>query len=280
VTITATLIAQRSRGVIAAAVSPDTVSLFLLNSSGAIILFVYLLIAVSQVVLRRKTPPERLAVKMWLFPFLSLLTIAGIVAVLLQMALTDEVRPQLLLSLLSWGLVLVLYFVTARLDGSMDASELPQASSPSVAATRVLVLANETVAADELLDELHQIDRDGKAVYFVCVPANPVDTGQAEHKGAVFLWEATKEAAQRRLDYMLETLRGNGLEADGAMGDYRPLRALAEAVESFKPDRLVISTLDLERSTWLRYDVVERARKAYDIPVTHVICRTPVTAGS
>ena len=41
--------------VIAAAISPDTVFLFLLNSSGAIILFVYLLIAVSQVVLRRRT---------------------------------------------------------------------------------------------------------------------------------------------------------------------------------------------------------------------------------
>ena len=46
--------------VIAAAVSPDTVFLFLLNSSGAIILFVYLLIAVSQVVLRRRTDPEKL----------------------------------------------------------------------------------------------------------------------------------------------------------------------------------------------------------------------------
>ena len=54
--------------VIAAAVSPDTVFLFLLNSSGAIILFVYLLIAVSQLVLRRRTPPERMRVRMWLYP--------------------------------------------------------------------------------------------------------------------------------------------------------------------------------------------------------------------
>ena len=50
--------------VIAAAVSPDTVFLFLLNSSGAIILFVYLLIAVSQLILRRRTPAEKLRVKM------------------------------------------------------------------------------------------------------------------------------------------------------------------------------------------------------------------------
>ena len=42
--------------VLAAAISPGTVFLFLLNSSGAVILFVYLLIAVSQLVLRRRTP--------------------------------------------------------------------------------------------------------------------------------------------------------------------------------------------------------------------------------
>ena len=45
---------------IAAYVSPDTVFEFLLNSSGAIILFVYLLICVSQFVLRRRTPEDQL----------------------------------------------------------------------------------------------------------------------------------------------------------------------------------------------------------------------------
>src|SRR3954451_24513579 len=77
--------------VIAAAVSPETVFLFLLNSSGAVILFVYLLIAISQVVLRRRTTPDKLVVKMWLFPVLSIIVIAAIVAVLIQMGLNPEV---------------------------------------------------------------------------------------------------------------------------------------------------------------------------------------------
>ena len=63
--------------VIAAAVSPNTVFLFLLNSSGAVILFVYLLIALSQVVLRRRTTPDKLVVKMWLFPALSIVVIVA-----------------------------------------------------------------------------------------------------------------------------------------------------------------------------------------------------------
>jgi GABA permease len=97
--------------VIAAAVSPNTVFAFLLNSSGAIVLFVYLLIAVSQIVLRYRTPDSELRVKMWLFPVLSFLTTAGILAVLVQMYFQKSVRSQLLLSLLSWAVVLVVYAV-------------------------------------------------------------------------------------------------------------------------------------------------------------------------
>ena len=97
--------------VLMAWVSPRTVFLFLLNSSGAIILFVYWLIALSQIVLRRRTPPEKLRVKMWFFPVLSILTLAGITAVLVQMAFDRSARSQLWLSLLSWAVVIGVYFV-------------------------------------------------------------------------------------------------------------------------------------------------------------------------
>jgi GABA permease len=100
--------------VIMSGVAPNTVFLFLLNSSGAIVLFVYLLIAVSQIVLRRKTPPEKLRVKMWLFPALSILTVAGIVAVLVQMAFDSTARGQFWLSLLSWAVTVVVYFLAKR----------------------------------------------------------------------------------------------------------------------------------------------------------------------
>jgi GABA permease len=256
--------------VIAAAVSPDTVFSFLLNSSGAVILFVYLLIAVSQIVLRRRTSPEKLTVRMWAFPVLSLLVVAAILAVLVQMAFSDTARTQLALSLGSWAVVVVLYFATKRLHRAPNVvAPLPEGAEAP--AERVLVLANETVNGDELLDELRAIDRARKAQYFVCVPANPIDTGQAMHRGAVYVWEATTEAAQARLDRTLAVLRSEGLQADGALGNYKPLRALADAVAEFSPDRLVICTLPEDRSAWLRYDVVDRAREAYDIPVTHVV---------
>ncbi|EUA93725.1 gabA permease (Gamma-aminobutyrate permease) GabP domain protein [Mycobacterium ulcerans str. Harvey] len=49
-------------------IAPTTVFIFLLNSSGAVLLFVYLLIAFSQIVLRGRTPPEKLRVRMWFSP--------------------------------------------------------------------------------------------------------------------------------------------------------------------------------------------------------------------
>lgn len=256
--------------VIAAAVSPGTVFLFLLNSSGAVILFVYLLIAISQIILRRRTGSAELTVKMWLFPGLSLVVVAAILAVLVQMGTNAKVRPQLLLSLLAWAVVLVFYFVSKKLQGKAPGEQVGAAKGDTPA-TRVLVLANETVTGDELLDELRRIDRERQASYFVCVPANPIDTGQAMHEGAAFVWDKTTQAAQARLDLTLDILRTEGLAAEGALGDYRPLRALAEAVGSFHPDRLVICTLPEDRSAWLRYDVVDRAREAYDLPVTHVV---------
>ncbi|WP_082277391.1 amino acid permease [Mycobacterium ostraviense] len=98
-------------GVVMAWLAPGTVFLFLLNSSGAVILFVYLLIALSQIVLRSRTSAEKLRVKMWFFPALSILTAAGILAVLVQMAFDRTARTQLWLSLLSWLVVVAVYFV-------------------------------------------------------------------------------------------------------------------------------------------------------------------------
>jgi GABA permease len=261
--------------VIAAAVSPEGVFLFLLNSSGAIILFVYLLIALSQIILRGRTAPEKLTVKMWGFPVLSVIVVVAILAVLVQMAIDSKTRIQLLLSLASWAAVLVIFYATRRFRGQPPAAAPdPVGLDGSPPATRVLVLANETVEGAELISELRAIDRSGAARYLVCVPANPIDTGQAMHQGAAFVWQATTEAAQARLDRTLALLRSEGLEVEGSLGTYRPLRALAEAVEQFQPDRLVICTLPEDRSAWLRYDVVDRAREAYDIPVTHVVVDT------
>jgi GABA permease len=55
-----------------------------------------------------------------------------------------------------------------------------------------------------------RIEGSQRLAYFVVVPANPVDTGDAEREGAAFVWEAANRSAGRRLEQMMTTLRGQG----------------------------------------------------------------------
>ena len=83
--------------------APDTVFLFLVNTSGAIALFVWLVIAASQLVLRRRMGAEaaaKLPLKMWAFPYLTWFSILSILALLVGMLVLEKTRESLLLSVL------------------------------------------------------------------------------------------------------------------------------------------------------------------------------------
>jgi GABA permease len=99
--------------------SPDTVFLFLVNSSGAIALFVYLLIAVSELRMRRtleREAPERLKVRMWFYPYLTYFAIVAMVVVIASMALVKDVRAQLIPSFISLFVVLAAYWFKTRAE--------------------------------------------------------------------------------------------------------------------------------------------------------------------
>ncbi len=82
---------------------PTTVFAWLLNMVGASVLVVWGFIAASQLLLRRRLEreaPEKLVVRMWGFPFLTWVTLAGVVGVLILMTLDTDTRVQLYLSLI------------------------------------------------------------------------------------------------------------------------------------------------------------------------------------
>ncbi|MEU8588098.1 amino acid permease [Streptomyces sp. NPDC048664] len=105
---------------------PDSVFLFLVNSSGAVALFVWLVICFSQLRMRKiiqREAPEKLVVKMWLYPYLTWVAAAVIVFVLGYM-LTDtehDGRETVLLSLLVAAVVLVIAVVKEKLGGRRTA---------------------------------------------------------------------------------------------------------------------------------------------------------------
>ncbi|WP_328538739.1 amino acid permease [Streptomyces sp. NBC_00344] len=98
-------------------IAKDTVFQFLLNSSGAVALFVWLVICFSQLRMRRRIEeeaPERLTVRMWLYPYLTWATIALILFVVGYMLYDTEGRKQMLLSVLVAALVLAVALVRQR----------------------------------------------------------------------------------------------------------------------------------------------------------------------
>jgi GABA permease len=104
-----------SYGALAASVlSPDRVFNFLVNSSGAIMLFIYMLIAFAQLRLRDRfeaTAPERLQIRMWFHPFGTWAAIAAMGGVLVLMSLSEGHRLELWASILVTLAFVAGYFV-------------------------------------------------------------------------------------------------------------------------------------------------------------------------
>jgi GABA permease len=132
--------------------------------------------------------------------------------------------------------------------------------------SRVLVVANETVGAEELLAEIRAIEDRRTSTFHVLAPAVP-----DEHGLGTWNQEGAIEHAQKRLDHTLALLRSEGLAATGHVGDMVPLAAIEDALRTFPADMIVISTHPVARSHWLKKDLVESARKKFARPVVHVV---------
>ena len=93
---------------------PDTIFLFLVNSSGAICLFVYILICVSELRLRRRwerESPEILKFRVWLYPGLPIVVTGLILVILVGMGLNEPTRAEFVQSLVALGVILAAYGV-------------------------------------------------------------------------------------------------------------------------------------------------------------------------
>lgn len=91
----------------ASILSPELVFSFLVNASGATMLLIYLLVCVAQIKVRaamEASAPDRLVIRMWGYPWLSVATIVAIVAVLVAMAIDPAHQKELVTSL---GLALI-----------------------------------------------------------------------------------------------------------------------------------------------------------------------------
>ncbi|HEV8686943.1 MAG TPA: hypothetical protein VGQ84_06680 [Gaiellaceae bacterium] len=131
---------------------------------------------------------------------------------------------------------------------------------------RILVVANETVGGRKLLDTLRERAEGVREEVFVVAPAlnSPLRHWASDEDPA-------RAQAQLRLEDSLARLREAGVNARGEVGDSEPLQALEDALRTFAPDEIVISTHPPGRSHWLEKGIVEAARQRFAVPITHVV---------
>ena len=131
---------------------------------------------------------------------------------------------------------------------------------------RILVIANETVGGDPLRKQIEERSSGYDTEVLVVSPAlnSPIRHWASDEDPA-------REEARRRLEASLERLRTNGIEASGEVGDADPLQAIEDAVRTFGPDEIIISTHPAGRSHWLERGIVTGARDRFAVPITHVV---------
>jgi hypothetical protein len=139
----------------------------------------------------------------------------------------------------------------------------------------VLIVAHQTAATPGLLDAVRERAQRGPARFHLVVPQQ----ARGIHK-LVDPEDAGVDEAQRVLDLALPKLTVEaGSEVTGSVGDAEPLSAIQDAVNLGNFDEIIISTLPLGVSRWLKLDLVSKAR-GLGLPVTHVAAANKVEAAA
>ena len=137
----------------------------------------------------------------------------------------------------------------------------------------VLVLAHQTAATPGLLDAVRERAARSPATFHLVVPQQ----AHGMHK-VVDPQDAGADEAQRVLEVALPKLsEAAGNEVTGSVGDAEPLMAIQDAVNLGDYDEIIVSTLPLGISRWLKLDLVSKAR-GLGLPVTHVAAASKVEA--
>lgn len=128
-----------------------------------------------------------------------------------------------------------------------------------------LIVANLTLGGDALWAVVNERMEGGPCRFHVLAPA--------AHAALDGTWTEAdaRAAAQQRLDDALAKLRELGAEADGEVGDIRTVDATLDALRAHSYEEIILSTLPVGVSRWVRMDLPHRIERAVDVPVTHVV---------
>ena len=132
---------------------------------------------------------------------------------------------------------------------------------------RYLVIAHQTLGSAELFHVLRERLAHGPARFHLVVP-------ELHANGLVWTEGQARAEAKRRLEEARLKFLAEGLPVEGEVGDTNPVYAAAAVLRregNGAFDEVIISTLPLGLSKWLRLDVPTRLQKSTKLPVHHVV---------
>lgn len=146
-----------------------------------------------------------------------------------------------------------------------------------------LIVANQTLGGKELEERIRTRIEGGHGRFHVLVPivepeieadawvpADPAFGVAGVPNGATEAMEVARQRSQHRLDRIIDKIRSLGGEAEGEIGGPDPLVAVEELLERESFDEIIISTLPIGISRWVKMDLPSRIARRSDVPVTVV----------
>lgn len=131
---------------------------------------------------------------------------------------------------------------------------------------RVLVVVDEACTSPDLCADVRDHVGSGPIEALIIAPA---------HGSAATQWYVDEEAARadatRRLRQSVACLSRGDIRTDGRLADPDPVQAIADALHDFPADEILIITAPQRPSTWLRQNVIDRARRSFEQPIEYLV---------
>jgi hypothetical protein len=130
---------------------------------------------------------------------------------------------------------------------------------------KLLVLATDPIAADDVRSALPDADLDGSEVLVVSPAVNesPVAFWVSDSDEAIADAESTAEESAA-------ALREHGARARAKTGDSEPLVALEDAMATYRPDHVLVFVRDEDGARYREDDVLGEAERRFGVPVTEI----------
>ena len=134
-----------------------------------------------------------------------------------------------------------------------------------------LIVANQTLGGAELRDRVLELAASDPCEFYLVVPA----TAPKEH----LTWTEgeARTIAARRLAEGLAQLRAAGVTVDGEVGDASPILAVDDALRHRLVDRVIVCTLPIGLSRWLKLSLPDRIERKHKVPVDHLVVQPETT---